>query len=96
MRIIARGRCTGKTTELILRSHVTGYPIVCPTLKQCEQVEKIAYNLHLWIPKPISLSSLESHCTAETPILLDNAEAIIKGELENYIGHKIDTISLTI
>ena len=95
MKIIARPRQTGKTTELILRSHQTNYPIIVPTLKQTELIKKMANEYHLWIPEPIAICDGRSTRSSD-PVLLDNADAIIEDILKLYFGRKIDTIVLNV
>ena len=53
MKIIAGERQSGKTTELIRISAVTGYPIVTFTCQAAEHVKRMAYEMGVKIPDPI-------------------------------------------
>lgn len=95
MNIIVQPRQTGKTTELIKKSAETGYYIVCDTHAMAQYTFKIAQDLKLNIPLPITSKEFIEGRFSSFGIkgfLIDNAEFILSRLAK---GVKIDTITMT-
>lgn len=58
MRILATGRQTGKTTNLILRSALTGAVIITPTEHQAEFIEQQAKIMGVKLNKPMTMQQM--------------------------------------
>ena len=90
MKIIARNRSKGKTTELIKISAEKQIPIVCDTSSVQYIIDK-AKEMNLKIPQPLTVQQLNMIQWRDKSILVDNAELI----LQNKLGHKIEAISIS-
>jgi hypothetical protein len=73
MKIICRGRQTGKTAELVRMSAETGTPIVVLHDAHAKRVIEIAVELNLKIPTPILWAQVKGHKC----VLVDDAETLI-------------------
>ena len=89
MKIIAKGRGQGKTTELIKISADKQIPIVCDTSSVQYIIDK-AKEMNLKIPQPLTVQQLNMIQWRDKSILVDNAELI----LQNKLGHKIEAVSI--
>jgi hypothetical protein len=90
MKIIAKGRGKGKTTELIKMSAEKQIPIVCFYREEARHIEEQAKQMGLEIPKPVSnLDYLEEK---DTSILIDNADIVLRNK---FSGHPIEAITIT-
>lgn len=97
MEIIFGPRQSGKTTELIKRSHSSRAVIVTATQERAESVKQMAKELQIDIPDPICIYSLMHQTRSwgvlnNGHILIDNADTVL-----NCIcaGYKIDAITMT-
>jgi hypothetical protein len=93
LKVIARGRQTGKTTELIKRSAETGFPIVCRHRVAANVIQEQAKNLNLKIPDPITYFDFISpafRLSNKTPVLIDGGAEL----LAFYSPVPIDTITI--
>lgn len=96
MKILNKERGSGKTTQLIYTSEVTGYPIVTYTEKQANNVSEQAKKLGCNIINPITITNIKTSKRAYQSfqyILLDEAELILQEALESYLG--VDIVALT-
>ena len=86
---ILSGRNTGKTTEMIVRSHMENVPIVTFNSKEAERIEKMAKDLGFSIPQPVTFQNLSDpwHTGLWTTreILVDE---LIAG-FQNHFGVKV-------
>ena len=97
MEIIFGPRQSGKTVELIKRSHSSRAVIVTATQERAEAVKQMAKELQIDIPDPICIDSL-IHQKRYWGILnnghiqIDDADAVL-----SYIcsGYEIDAITMT-
>lgn len=89
MKIIAKGRGKGKTTELIKMSAEKQIPIVC-MIGSIQYIIDKAKEMGLTIPKPLTVQQLNMTQWKDKPVLVDNAEFI----LQTKLGHKIEAITL--
>ncbi len=92
-------RCSGKTTQLVITSNKTQYPIICNSIANKEYIKHIAKENCLPIPEPITLYELDNK-TLKKPthnypkVLIDDGEIAIKEALNKYYG--IDVVAVTV
>lgn len=86
---IPRGR--GKTTYLIFRSHVTGYPILCTDRNHCDLIQSKAKYMDIEIPAPISVKDYISPGKHKSKVLVD--EGLLA--LSVLLGSEIDTVTMS-
>lgn len=89
---IIKERQTGKTTELIKRSHQTGAVIVTANYQRAMFVKLLAKELGLDIPEPMSTASIPDSSAKGTHILIDDADDVLKVCFMNYT---IDAITMS-
>lgn len=79
MNVYIADRQTGKTTTLVKISAETGATIVVPTYHMIKEVENIAKELGLEIPKPIDTSQFmrEFHSFANKRYLVDELQTVL-------------------
>lgn len=79
MNVYIADRQTGKTTTLVKISAETGETIVVPTYHMIKEVENIAKELGLEIPKPIDTSQFtrELHSFANKRYLVDELQTVL-------------------
>lgn len=79
MNVYIADRQTGKTTTLVKMSAETGAIIVVPTYHMIKEVENIAKELGLEIPKPIDTSQFmrELHGFANKRYLVDELQTVL-------------------
>lgn len=79
MNVYIADRQTGKTTTLVKISAETGAIIVVPTYYMIKEVENIAKELGLEIPKPIDASQFmrELHSFANKRYLVDELQTVL-------------------
>lgn len=94
MKVIARQRQTGKTTELIKRSAEYGFPIVCMNVVTADGLCKKATELGLVIPKPLTYFSVTHGKESRFPssVLIDDAEMF----MQYVCNYRIDTVAITL
>ncbi len=93
MKVIAKPRQAGKTTELIKRSAETRYPIVCRDDRTKIGIQTLAHNLGRSIPKPLTYmeAAYSNNLRLTSPILIDDADEFLK-----YVcKFRIDTITIS-
>lgn len=79
MKQIIGGRGTGKTTRLIYQSAWSGATIVTATDRAAGYIEHMAEQLHLKIPKPMSVNELkQQRGRLPQDLLVDELEAVFR------------------
>jgi len=93
MKLIIKGRQTGKTTELIHTSEATGYNIITPNKVSARNIEKMASELGCSIPKVLTVEEIKNPINIDVSIerkfLLDDTELVLEDALKNYLGVNI-------
>jgi hypothetical protein len=92
MKIIAKGRSQGRTTELIKISAEKQIPIVCNSSGSVQYIMDTANKIGLKIPKPIIPNELNLVQFKNKDILIDNAEFLLQNLLHT---HGIEAITVT-
>lgn len=97
MKIIARGRRTGKTMEVIRESARTGNYILVSNQFQAKNVFKLSLEMGVSIPYPLTVSEMEKGSIQRTSvkrdgIIVDNADYI----LQQLLGVKVNTMTISI
>lgn len=97
MRIINRGRGTGKTLALICASDVTGYPIVVWSHNDKDRVLKqakdLGFNVEVYTVDEIRERTKYNHDRRE--LLVDEASKMLEEALTYYLGAPVKAITLT-
>lgn len=95
MKVIARGRAAGKTTDLIKESYETGAYILVHHHSQADAIKRQAEMMGMEsMPYPITLDDLRRNASMYhmiKGILIDNAELILR----SMIPVPINTITVT-
>lgn len=80
MRKILGGRASGKTRRLIKHAARCNAVIVCPTGRQANCIWRIASNMGIAIPRPVSVAYLRSGRLSpqKNEIMLDEADTILE------------------
>lgn len=94
MKVICRGKATGKSTELIQMCAENGGYIVCESLHRADKIAKYARMLGLNIPLPITFREFITHQYSPQGIknfYFDNIDRILQG----MTSVEIKAISLT-
>lgn len=89
MKIICKGRASGKTTQLLYTSDITRVPILVSTEREKLNLIDSSQKLGLNIPNPISVSDIRNSNIRGTDIskvYVDNAEYILQQLLNLEIG----------
>lgn len=97
MKIIARCRGTGKTTDLIKESALTGSYILVSNKSMVRSIMQSAQQMGLKIPYPVTIDELKMGNFQKSSIkrdglLVDNAELV----LQQLIGTKINTLTISV
>lgn len=97
MKVIARGRRTGKTIEIIKESALTGNYILVRNHTEAQRILRLAQKMKLSIPLPVtvsevSLGRIQGTSIKRDGILVDNAEFV----LQQLLGIKINTLTISI
>lgn len=103
MKLINKSRGTGKTTQLIYASAITGFRIIVPNHAMAKHIEKMAKDMGLKILPPMSdieyrlrrpLHKIESD---HAPILIDEIQNQILDEaLKLYFGAPVVAATMTV
>lgn len=99
MKLINKSRGTGKTTQLIYASAITGFRIIAPNHAMAKHIEKMAKDMGLKILPP--MSDVEYRNRKElwddhTPILIDEVQNEILDEaLELYFDAPVVAATMT-
>lgn len=94
MEIIFRARQEGKTFDLIKKSYVGGFTIVCPDRNNCNRILQQASIMGLTIPQPITfVDFLERKFLSQRikGFLIDDSEKIFQ-----YVAAHIPVLAITI
>ena len=94
MEVIHKGRGEGKTTELIKMSAETGKYILTPCLLGAQNIQRMAQEMKLTIPFPITVGEVKQHGFRGSfikSILIDDADIV----LQQLLGVKVDAITVT-
>lgn len=100
MNIINKSRGTGKTTQLIYASAITGFRIIAPDYAMASCIEKMAKDMGIKILPP--MSDIEYRNRKElrddhTPILIDEVQNDILNEaLELYFDAPVVAATMTV
>lgn len=97
MRLIMKGRGTGKTTELIYASEVTGIPIATYSSGGVEHIKMMAERMGYDIPEPITYYELANNHHRGMPqynnVLADDVDSILQKAINSYLNcHVIGAI----
>lgn len=101
MRVILRERQGGKTYDLIQMSAILNVQILAPTPQQARYIEKMAADLRILIPKPVSPADVEKlswggrQYGLPKEVVVDDAEAIIRALFERYLNVTPLAIAMT-
>lgn len=90
--LIARGRQTGKSTELVKISAETGQYILVPNHRQAYFLRTLADELGLSIPFPLQPMELPPHGSSSIQrdgILIDNLDQILRA----FTGVHVDAVT---
>lgn len=100
MRIINKSRGTGKTTQIIYASAVTGFRIITPNHAMAKHIEEMAKNIGLKIPQPMSHVEYRNGRGFQhnhEPILIDDLQNQILDEaLELYFNAPVVAATMTV
>lgn len=96
MKLISGKRASGKTSELIITSKMTGFPIVTSTISSVENIKNMAKDMNCEIPEPITISQFNNREFKHliNRVLIDNLEFILEEALTSYIGAEVVTAVL--
>lgn len=78
MKIIRLDRGKGKTTELVKKSNSEWKYIVCRDQQRLDVIEKVASDLNLVIPYPITVDELPLRSKHIESVLVDDIEDILE------------------
>jgi hydroxymethylpyrimidine pyrophosphatase-like HAD family hydrolase len=81
MQVIYKARQNGKTIEAIKIAAETGSYLVCANKRECERVARVAQELGLNIPFPISFGEFmnkEYHAEGIKGCVIDNADLLLQ------------------
>ncbi len=98
MRLILKGRGKGKTTELLYTSDATRYRIIVPTSHNKEYLWKMAKELDLKIPEPMTCTEylLRKRGLHEEGILIDDLEFSLEDILTAFFGVPVKCATMNI
>lgn len=99
MKLINKSRGTGKTTQLIYASAITGFRIITSTRNSAKYIEGMAKTMGLKIPEPMSDVEYRNRRLDgdHTPILIDDVDNKILNEaLELYFNAPVVAATMTV
>jgi len=100
MKLINKSRGTGKTTQLIYASAITGFRIIAPNHNMAKNIEKMAKDMGVKILPPMSDVEYRNRTELQnnhTPILIDEVQYEILDEaLELYFGAPVVAATMTV
>lgn len=99
MKLINKSRGTGKTTQLIYASAITGFRIITSTSNSAKYIEGMAKTMRLKIPKPMSDVEYRNRKLDgdHTPILIDDLDDEILNEaLELYFNTAVVAATMNV
>lgn len=94
--LIIKDRGTGKSTQLVYTSAVTQYPILTKTKDMANNLLKMADDLELYIPVPLTENDIKSR-VIKLPenILVDEGYDLIGTALNYYLGTHVVAVTLS-
>ena len=95
MKIIAKPRCTGKTTELVKLSAKTNTYILVLNRQRQKEVARLADSMNMIIPYPVTLEDYmrtQFRGSFINHILIDDADEILQRFFHSVV---IDVITIT-
>lgn len=95
MKLLIKGRRTGKTTQMLYTSEATGYPIVVHSRQMVSVLKNRAKQLGISIPEPITVNDLRMGFFSPKGVLIDEADKIISDALDAYLGCHVVAATLT-
>lgn len=99
MKLINKSRGTGKTTQLIYASAITGFRIIAPNHAMAKHIEKMAKDMGFKILPPMSDVEYRNrkYDGDHAPILIDEVQNEILGEaLELYFNAPVVATTMTV
>lgn len=94
--LIIKDRGTGKSTQLLYTSAVTQYPILTKTKNMADNLLKMADDLELYIPVPLTEYDIESSgIKLPENILIDEGYDLIGTALNYYLRTHVVAVTLT-
>jgi hypothetical protein len=90
MNLIIGGRQTGKTTALIKSAHDQRAYIVCPNERMKRSVAKMAQDMEITIPYPVSMAELPFHTPFVRSVMVDEGQLL----LQELIGKPVEAMTL--
>ena len=95
MQIIAGGRQTGKTMQLVKMSAMTNIPIIVPNQKRKDWLIEFAKILDIEMPRPIVINRLHEKYPRPNNVLVDDTEDILQYLFRQQFGTDIFAITMT-
>ena len=94
--LIIKDRGTGKSTQLLYTSAITQYPILTKTKNMADNLLKMADDLELNIPVPLTENDIESRgIKLSENVLVDEGYDLIGTALNYYLGTHVVAVTLT-
>lgn len=94
--LIIKNRGTGKSAQLLYTSATTQYPILTKTKDRAVNLLKMAEDLDLCIPVPLTENDIESiRFRLPENILVDEGYDLIGTALNYYLGTHVVAVTLT-
>lgn len=94
--LIIKDRGTGKSTQLVYTSAVTQYPILTKTKDMANNLLKMADDLELYIPVPLTENDIKSRgIKLPENILVDEGYDLIGTALNYYLGTHVVAVTLS-
>lgn len=94
--LIIKDRGTGKSTQLLYTSATTQYPILTQTKDKAVNLIKMAEDLDLCIPVPLTENDIESiRFRLPENILVDEGYDLIGTALNYYLGTHVVAVTLS-
>lgn len=94
--LIIKDRGTGKSTQLLYTSATTQYPILTKTKNMADNLLKMADDLELCIPAPLTEYDIESRkIKLPKNILIDEGYDLIGSALDYYLGTHVVAVTLS-
>lgn len=99
MKLIVRGRGSGKTARLIYASEVTGIPIATLSKQNIEHIKDMAERMGCDIPEPVTYRELASNSHIGSmkynSVLADDVDSIIQKALDSYLNCHVVAATMT-
>ena len=97
MKVIKRPRRSGKTTQLIYASEITGYPIVVFDTARAENLKKMAEEMNCDIPNPIIFHNFKHQIIGKhkDKILIDDLDSMLEFILSEYFQISVAAVTIS-